>query len=51
MEIDQFNSETKGHFTASEDRIQAGRLTYTWVGSDKFIIDHTEVKEAFSGKA
>jgi len=50
MEIDQFNTETKGHFTASENRIQAGRMTYSWAGNDKFIIDHTEVNPDFSGK-
>ena len=50
MKIDRFDTESKGHFTASDEGIQAGRMTYSWAGSDKIIIDHTEVKPAFSGK-
>lgn len=29
---------------------QAGSMTYTWAGTDKFIIDHTEVEPAYKGK-
>jgi len=25
-------------------------MTYTWAGEDRFIIDHTEVEEAYNGK-
>ena len=50
MKIDQFDTESNGHFTASEEGIQAGRMTYSWAGSDKLIIEHTEVKPEFSGK-
>ena len=32
------------------DGAQAGEMTYTWAGADKFIIDHTEVDDAFSGQ-
>jgi uncharacterized protein len=50
MEIKQVNSETKGYFKAEADGLEAGRMTYTWVGKDKFIIDHTEVDPDFKGK-
>jgi len=51
MEIKQSNSETKGFFTAEESGIEAGKMTYSWAGSDKFIIDHTEVNPAFKGRS
>jgi predicted GNAT family acetyltransferase len=25
-------------------------MTYTWAGGERFIIDHTEVEEAYNGK-
>tara|TARA_B100000795_G_scaffold249412_1_gene216927 strand:- start:2373 stop:2651 length:279 start_codon:yes stop_codon:yes gene_type:complete len=50
MEIKQHNTEEKGVFKASENNIEAGMMTYTWVGTDRFIIDHTEVKPEFKGK-
>jgi uncharacterized protein len=50
MTVEQFNREKKGHFSASEDGIEAGRMTYSWAGPEKFIIDHTEVNPAFSGR-
>lgn len=50
MEVQQFNRETKGFFKAIEDGEEAGRMTYSWAGSEKFIIDHTEVSPKFGGK-
>ena len=50
MTIEQFNRESKGFFKASEDGKEAGRMTYSWAGNDKFIIDHTEVNPDFKGK-
>ena len=50
MEIEQQNTEEKGLFKASENNIEAGIMTYTWAGTDRFIIDHTEVKPEFKGK-
>lgn len=50
MEIEQINNETKGFFKAVEDEQEAGRMTYSWAGEKKFIIDHTEVNPAFNGK-
>ncbi|MWB92853.1 GNAT family N-acetyltransferase [Flavobacterium sp. GA093] len=50
MEIKQNNEGRKGNFQAIEDGKEAGLMTYTWAGDSKFIIDHTEVNEAFNGK-
>lgn len=50
MKIEQVNEENKGYFKASEENITAGKMTYSWAGKDKFIIDHTEVSPDFNGK-
>ena len=50
MDIIQVNEEPKGFFKALEGNVEAGRMTYTWAGPDKIIIDHTEVNNDFSGK-
>ena len=50
MEIKQINKEDNGYFKAEENGIQSGKLTYTWAGKEKFIIDHTEVNPDFRGK-
>ncbi len=50
MEIIQENEEKRGLFKAVEDGKEAGLMTYTWAGSTKFIIDHTEVNPEFKGK-
>ncbi len=33
-----------------DDEVQAGLMTYSWAGADKFIIDHTEVNPDFGGQ-
>jgi hypothetical protein len=50
MEIKQFNRETKGFFKAIANGKEAGHMTYSWAGSEKFIIDHTEVNPDFKGQ-
>jgi len=50
MEINQINDIKRGHFEAVEDGKEAGKMTYTWAGDSKFIIDHTEVSDEFGGK-
>ena len=50
MEIKQINDTRRGYFEALEDDKQAGKMTYTWAGDSKFIIDHTEVNTEFNGK-
>ncbi|MBJ2124734.1 GNAT family N-acetyltransferase [Flavobacterium sp. IB48] len=50
MEIQQINDTRRGYFEAVEDGKEAGKMTYTWAGDSKFIIDHTEVSPDFNGK-
>lgn len=50
MEIEQFDRDSKGFFKASEKEKSAGRMTYSWAGNDRIIIDHTEVNPEFKGK-
>lgn len=50
MEVKQFDRENKGFFKAEEDGKEAGRMTYSWAGADKIIIDHTEVNPDFKGQ-
>nr|MBI1232549.1 GNAT family N-acetyltransferase [Cytophagales bacterium] len=50
MEIKQINRETKGFFKAIISEKEAGRMTYSWAGTDKFIIDHTAVDPEFKGQ-
>ncbi|MCV2486860.1 N-acetyltransferase [Flavobacterium sp. SH_e] len=50
MEIQQINDTRRGYFEAIEDGKEAGKMTYTWAGDTKFIIDHTEVSPDFNGK-
>lgn len=50
MEIKQINDTRRGYFEAIEDEKEAGKMTYTWAGDSKFIIDHTEVNEEFNGQ-
>lgn len=51
MIIEQINEIKKGYFRAYDNAIEAGRMTYTWAGPNKFIIDHTEVDDAFAGQS
>jgi len=50
MKIEQFNRETKGFFKATIDGKEAGRMTYSWAGDNRIIIDHTEVNPEFKGQ-
>jgi uncharacterized protein len=50
MKIEQSDSEKKGTFKAMDDTVVAGELVYTWAGKDKFIIEHTEVDDAYAGR-
>lgn len=50
MEIKQINDTRRGYFEAIEEGNEAGKMTYTWAGDSKFIIDHTEVSADFNGK-
>jgi uncharacterized protein len=50
MTIENFDDGKKGYYRAVENETEAGRMTYTWAGETKIIIDHTEVNPAFRGK-
>ncbi len=50
MEIIQQSTETKGYFAAKDNGEEVGRMTYSRLGNEKIIIDHTEVSDAYGGK-
>ncbi|MET3038192.1 GNAT family N-acetyltransferase [Chryseobacterium sp. NRRL B-14859] len=50
IEVKQNNDDKHGSFEAFIDEKRAGMMTYTWAGEERFIIDHTEVEEAYNGK-
>ena len=50
MELEQINNEHKGYFRVVSEGKEAGRMTYSWAGENRFIIDHTEVNPDFSGQ-
>lgn len=50
IEIQRDDNGKKGQFSAIVDGREAGLMTYTWAGEQKFIIDHTEVDPDFSGQ-
>ncbi|MDR6160301.1 MULTISPECIES: GNAT family N-acetyltransferase [Chryseobacterium] len=50
IEVTHNNNEKNGNFEAFIDGNRAGLMTYTWAGEERFIIDHTEVEEAYNGK-
>lgn len=50
MQINHYNQETKGYFNIEEDGKQLGKMTYSWAGKDRIIINHTEVDPSQQGK-
>jgi len=50
MKIEQVNESNKGYFKAIDTNTEAGLMTYSWAGTDKIIIDHTEVNPDFKGQ-
>ena len=40
----------KGRWVIYENGGEAGEMTFTWAGDNKFIIDHTGVDEKYGGK-
>ena len=51
MNVELLDDGKKGAFKAVENNVQAGLMTFTWAGENKFIIDHTEVNDDFRGKS
>jgi len=50
MIVKHEDSGHKGAFIALEDGVKIGEMTYSKAGTDKIIIDHTEVDENQKGK-
>ena len=50
MTILQINNDNKGYFKAEDNGVEAGRMTYSWAGDNKIIIDHTQVNPDFKGQ-
>ncbi len=50
MEVIQKDGERHGSFEVTDQGRSVAQMTYTWAGPTKFIIDHTEVSENYTGK-
>ncbi|WP_104382011.1 GNAT family N-acetyltransferase [Sphingobacterium sp. HMA12] len=50
MEVIHKNDEKHGSFEVVDQEKSVAQMTYTWAGPTKFIIDHTEVSENYTGK-
>ncbi|WP_400078206.1 GNAT family N-acetyltransferase [Winogradskyella sp. R77965] len=50
MNIQQTDNGKKGEFYYEVDGKKLGLMTYSHAGSDKIIIDHTEVDESLKGQ-
>ncbi len=50
MEVLQKDNGVKGMFYVLQDETILAEMTYVWVGTDKIIIDHTEVSDTLAGK-
>ena len=49
MQILQQDDSSKGSFYVEQDGQRAAEMTYVWAGTDRIIIDHTEVKPILKG--
>lgn len=50
MEITQKDNGSKGSFNIIRDNETLATMTYTWAGTDRIIIDHTEVSPLLKGQ-
>ncbi|QED37709.1 N-acetyltransferase [Antarcticibacterium arcticum] len=50
VNIEREDNNKKGRWVIYEDGKEAGEMTFTWAGDNKFIIDHTGVNENYNGK-
>jgi predicted GNAT family acetyltransferase len=50
MNIQHEDNGKKGSFSISENGTQFASMTYTWVGTERIIIDHTDVNDVLRGK-
>lgn len=49
FEIQNEEQETKGAYFIKVEGVKAAEMTYSIAGTDRIIIDHTEVNDAFRG--
>lgn len=49
MEVKQEDNGSKGSFYVGELNDKKAEMTYTWAGTDRIIIDHTEISEELRG--
>lgn len=50
MDVQHEDNGKKGGFFILHEGERAADMTYTWAGTDRIIIDHTEVSDALRGK-
>ncbi|BBE18038.1 acetyltransferase, GNAT family [Aquipluma nitroreducens] len=50
MEVKQKNDSKKGMFYIEQDEKIVAEMTYVWAGTEKIIINHTEVNEILKGQ-
>lgn len=50
LDIKHIENKEKGYFAATKDGRDAGLMTYVYTDGGRFIIDHTEVDDEFSGQ-
>ena len=50
MDIKQHDNGSKGAFYIENEGTKLAEMTYVWAGTDRIIIDHTEVSAALAGK-
>lgn len=51
MEVLQEDNGKKGKFFIMANNMQAAEMTYTWAGTERIIIDHTEVSDVLRGQS
>lgn len=51
MDILQHDDGKKGRFYIEQENIILAEMTYVWAGTEKIIIDHTEVNDKLRGKS
>ena len=50
MTVQHDKGEHKGVFYIEVGETREAHMTYSWAGTDKIIIDHTEVNDSLRGK-
>ncbi|WP_369049493.1 GNAT family N-acetyltransferase [Tenacibaculum sp. UWU-22] len=50
MQVLHENTNKKGAFYVMVNQNKEAEMTYTWAGTDKIIIDHTEVSDVLRGQ-